>query len=446
MTPHRSFLVLGLGFGALFVLATPPFAPPDELRHFLRAYLVSEGRFAVPGQAPGYSASIPTSLARLEPSPSQSATGPLGQLHLKAFRSQWSEPLEPERRQGVGSLSLYSPLVYAPQAAAIAFGRALGGSALALLYLGRLANLAAWALLSALAIRIAPARGWAFALLFLTPMAVFQAASLSADNPTNAIALLFVASCLRAAFGPGAAFERREAGAIVAAGLALGLAKPGYWALGALVLLIPGRRFDTSARRWQYSAAVLAAVLLPSIFWQLSVEAAQPYPLTLDADARGQLEGVLSAPFAFLQRAVTTFGMQAGVYLRTLVGTLGQLDIQLPELVYFAYPALLLAAAATDPRDPPALTPLRRLALVALFACVSLGVLTLAYLGWNPVGERWIHGVQGRYFLPAMPLLLFALPAVRAVPERTRSWGAVLCSTATLSTALYATVRHYYAS
>ena len=71
MTPHRSFLVLGLGFGALFVLATPPFAPPDELRHFLRAYLVSEGRFAVPGQAPGYSASIPTSLARLEPSPSQ---------------------------------------------------------------------------------------------------------------------------------------------------------------------------------------------------------------------------------------------------------------------------------------------------------------------------------------------------------------------------------------
>ena len=73
MTPHRSFLVLGLGFGALFVLATPPFAPPDELRHFLRAYLVSEGRFAVPGQAPGYSASIPRSLARLEPSPIESA-------------------------------------------------------------------------------------------------------------------------------------------------------------------------------------------------------------------------------------------------------------------------------------------------------------------------------------------------------------------------------------
>jgi uncharacterized membrane protein len=147
-----------------------------------------------------------------------------------------------------------------------------------------------------------------------------------------------------------------------------------------------------------------------------------------------------------LLRAVSTFGMQAGVYLRTLVGTLGQLDIQLPELVYFAYPALLLAAAATDPHDPAALTPLRRLALVALFACVSLGVLTLAYLGWNPVGERWIHGVQGRYFLPALPLLLVALPAIRPVPERTRSWGAVLCSTATLSTALYVTVRHYYAS
>ena len=33
-------------------------------------------------------------------------------------------------------------------------------------------------------------------------------------------------------------------------------------------------------------------------------------------------------------------------------------------------------------------------------------VFTMAYLGWNPVGERVIRGVQGRYWAPAVPMLV----------------------------------------
>lgn len=444
MTPDRSFLVLASSFGLLFLLSTPPLAPPDELRHFARAYLVSEGHLSVPGPADGFAASVPLSLGRLEPPPTGSGTVSIGRRYLQELGSRLHEPLEPGRRQGVRTLSLYSPLPYAPQAAAIALGRWLGMSALALLYMGRFANLVAWVLLSALAIRIAPTRRWALALLFLTPMAVFQAASLSADTPTNAVALLFVALGLRAAFDSAPSIGVGEAGSLVVAGLGLGLIKPGYWALAGLALLVPPRRFGTRSRYAGWLALVLAAVSLPAVVWQLRVEAAQPWALTLEADPRAQLALVIDAPLDFLQRAAATFATQAGIYLRTLVGTLGRLDVQLPEVVYIAYPVLLVAAVSTDPRDPPALGAPRRLALLALFGLTSLTVLTLAYLGWNPVGARWIHGVQGRYFLPAMPLLLVALPAFRPAPEPVRRWTAWLASIATLATALYATTRHYY--
>jgi hypothetical protein len=37
----------------------------------------------------------------------------------------------------------------------------------------------------------------------------------------------------------------------------------------------------------------------------------------------------------------------------------------------------------------------------------------MAYLGWNPVGAPRIQGVQGRYFLLALPFALVALPGVK---------------------------------
>lgn len=37
----------------------------------------------------------------------------------------------------------------------------------------------------------------------------------------------------------------------------------------------------------------------------------------------------------------------------------------------------------------------------------------LEYLTWTPVGQAWVVGVQGRYFLPVAMFLPFMLPAMR---------------------------------
>jgi len=40
--PEKVFLIVGILFGTLFLLITPPFQVPDEPNHFSRAFHVSE--------------------------------------------------------------------------------------------------------------------------------------------------------------------------------------------------------------------------------------------------------------------------------------------------------------------------------------------------------------------------------------------------------------------
>ena len=42
MHPERIFIFVGLLFGLLFLIVTPPFQAPDEPAHFFRAYEISD--------------------------------------------------------------------------------------------------------------------------------------------------------------------------------------------------------------------------------------------------------------------------------------------------------------------------------------------------------------------------------------------------------------------
>jgi uncharacterized membrane protein len=66
------------------------------------------------------------------------------------------------------------------------------------------------------------------------------------------------------------------------------------------------------------------------------------------------------------------------------------------------------------------ITPLRfdgparwRVATVSAFALGGyvLAVCTIFYLSWTPIGAEKIWGLQGRYFLPALPLLVATVTA-----------------------------------
>ena len=93
-------------------------------------------------------------------------------------------------------------------------------------------------------------------------------------------------------------------------------------------------------------------------------------------------------------------------YLRTLVG--GSLSYYSVELAWTWVVALylLLAFAAFPAQDE---LPLPVGAHRGWLAAAALGCCALAVAGcitWTPVSHTTIYGLQGRYFLPVLPLLL----------------------------------------
>jgi hypothetical protein len=411
--PERAFLVLGGIFALLFAGLTPPLGNPDEHVHLVRAYLVSEGRLAVPGRAPHARETMPRSLLALHrdlrhgdfrSAPRHFTFGEIRELA--------DRPLRPRERIGVGFVGTYGPIAYAPQALAMWPGRMAGLGPLALLYLGRLGNVAAFLAAGWLALRLAPRRGLALALLMLLPISVSQAASLSADVPTHAVAFVFVALCWRLALAPGVRVEARDGVGLVACAALLGLAKPGYLLLVALVGVIPLERFGSRRRALRVVAATAAAMLLTTLLWTAVAVAADPSPAAPLANPGAQARHILAHPLHFMGVLARSLVAHLPGLVRTGVGVLGHLNIPLPGAVYLLAPAAIVGAILSDRPDPPQLSWGRRGFMLGLFAASVLLVLTMGYVGWNAPGAPLVLGIQGRYLAPLVPLLLLAVPAL----------------------------------
>jgi hypothetical protein len=444
--PRLGFLVIGGLFGLFFAVATPAHDPPDEARHHARAWLISQGRLGVVGRAPGHEASVPRDIVQLHPrghhysdeqlrSGRLPANSPRTQPHqgselranLRGTLSRW------ELRQ-VLYTSSYAPVVYAPYVPALWLAQALELSAGAGLLLARLSGLAVWLAGMAAVLGVAPTRRWLLAGTALLPVSVSQAAALSGDALTQLAVFWWLAECLRAAArAPGG----RDVVRLLAAAFALGWVKPGYAPLALAALALP----RAPRPRLLLGAAAVAAAALPTLFWATVVRAADVPPLFPGADAAAQLRHVLAHPLDFLGAAAGTVAALWPAWLEGLVGNLGHFDVEIPAWAT-ALGLAAVAASATLERAPRAAL---RAGLLAAFAAAGLAVLAMAYLGWSAVGSSTIQGVQGRYFLPALPFALAALPAAPAPVTRPLRAAVLAALVAVLATSGWAMLRAFYA-
>lgn len=438
-------------FGVAFCVVTPPLDAADERSHFERAYVISEGRLSPIGRAAGYEAWIPRQIRQLH------AKAPSPHVHrVEELVARLDTKLEPDDRylRRRHATNAYSPIAYAPAALAIWIGRRLELGIGGWFYQARMATLLSWVALTSLALHFLPIRSWTLTLLCLAPTSVFRASTVNADAVTNGASLLVVAILVRAAVGRKDRIGTREIGFLVGCCVALGLLKPGSWLLAALVALVPIRRFGSRARRAMTVGSALAASVLPSLLWAVWLALADPDLEAHKAVPYEQLRLVLGDPIAHIGRV---FGGLADVgvvrqvqgYVGALVPALpasGAVGVTLPALFCVGWLLAALLIAALD-SDPPLPSIGQRALLALVFVGSVIGVMSLLYLGGNPVGAPRIEGFQGRYYLPLAPLLALAMPAapVRArltTPRKAAIVAAV--SIASLSFALGSIWRTLY--
>jgi uncharacterized membrane protein len=412
--PESVFIVLASVFGLLFLFVVPPSQVPDEMVHFYKAYQVSEGRFLGKTQDELAGDNLPDSLRMFGRAliNQNLPFHPENKQSIPLLLAELSQPLNPGKQAFVdfrGAL-LYSPVPYLPQAFGIALGRLLSLPPIILFYIGRLFNLAVWIALIQLAIRWIPLHKWVLALLALTPMSVFLGASLSADASTNALAFLLIAIILKFSFVGDEPLQNKDFALLFAVGILLSLSKQAYLFLGVLILLIPIERFGSLQRKLAISLLFVGLCTAATLGWTwLGRHLFISNMVESGVAPQAQLVYLMKHPYRIFDVLSKTYYASFAFYLDSWIGVLGWVDTRLPDYVYSIFKVLILVIALLDVQIQYKLKIPQRLLIGATFLAGAGFVLATSYIFFTPLAKGRILGVQGRYFIPLMPLFLLLL-------------------------------------
>lgn len=409
-------VALATAFGLVLVVATPPFATPDEATHFFRAYQISEGRLVAEKAKRGEGAGgmLPSSVGRDVHQVDRPGPAP----SYREIRRVLGLPTGgPRIFHDFRNTALYPPLTYAPQAVAIAAGRAVGLSNLALMYLARIANLAVFLALITLALRRFPRSPWFVAAVVLLPATMFLAASVSPDGLMVALAAVLVAETLRG----------DKPVRLLGVALWLGLAKPPYFLLTGACLLV----WVWRGRRGRLLPVATAVAVVPAVLWsrwanRLFVPYRPIIAPRLDVRPGAQTAYVLKHPIAFAGHVLDTASTDIWHWMGQALVPFGRgIDTNVPFAIVTG--ALLAAASVAAPRQGSTVESRRvTTAFVVSGVVTALATIVAVYLYSNAVGASHIRLVYGRYILPVLPPLLLLVPQPEWVQRFTRAHRATV--------------------
>lgn len=421
---RRVFPVVLLIAASAFTVFSPAGAVPDEHYHFFRSYEYSN---VMSFQQENEIRNEDLSLFQMQSGILDGSTDEAhwsrieaglldgqvlsGETSLQDEQGVFDQALDPL------DISSNGPQLKVPSAMGIMLARALGVDAVLLFYIGRFANMLYAALLIIFAVRITPVGRNVFMAAALLPITLQQIGSYSYDAATIGLAFLLTALLLSAICGEGKIRMRTLVG-IAVVGCLLAPCKVIYTAILLLVFFIPRKRF-TSRRAcilFKGGALLLAFAMIVAFRMSSVGSLAQSSD---GGDYRGaergtfySLSDILAHPRNSFLIIMNTLFANGGFYLSSAVGgnpgTL-QPNLALPAFAWLGILIILLLSAVRSTDDAGVLSGGCRIVSIcaALLACA--GAILSMWLGWTFNTEPVIQGVQGRYFLPVVPLLLIGM-------------------------------------
>ena len=457
---HRMVFCFVLALGILFSMVLPPYSAPDEQFHINQSFTLASTIYNP--YLPVAQSQIHSSLRRpsdVDVIVQDGETTVFSWQHIaKNLLTTNSDPFthtqDYDEYQVDSSYTMYWISVFGVLA-----GFLLRLGFIPTLFLGRLANLVFFAFLAAWAVKRTPVAKAVFAAVALLPMTLHLAASYSRDSNLLALCLLFAALVLDLAFGPRENIGWKQLILPALAGLLIVPSKIVYFPLALLVFLIP------AARLGRYSKAVkggFLALCLAVFFFSaggqvilndfvsgstqvaagaasssVSSEITAPAPSAPESSAQSAasapesseetaapqteeapvqddsvcytLPYILSHPLDTLELAIRSVVENGDHYVKTLIGgTLSYFDPGVQ--IAWTWVAALMILLVLAWLQPGFELPVWAKALCLLIGLACCGLAVLGCISWTPTYYTTIYGLQGRYFLPVLSLLLLARP------------------------------------
>lgn len=406
--PHIIFLVAVLLFGIGYTVMMTPYTVPDERAHYYTSYRVANILLGV-----------------------DETDNPNKTLYVRAcdtdynginydWRGRTREPAvstyaavintflgKEENKQDFVQISADAIsgnyVSYIPAGIGIAVGRALGASSVTTFYLGRLMNLLLFAILGMLAVRKMPFGKNMLFPVALLPMAMQQIASYSYDSVIFAFAVYFIATCLSLAYKQ----ERVriwDVISILLCALVFCAPKSGIYVLllgfGLIVL------FNKKIPAWQrYSTAASAAVAGIAFLLIFNIHRVGSH-VGAETEITYTLSWILENPRGFLELCAKTYFVEKEKIVFSPFGSDMAWHTKVERT--FALPMCLLMVLASL-RSPTLQEKVMRKtdnAVIGVVVLATIGAFGLAAVLWTQTSYDYIWGIQTRYVLPILPLIL----------------------------------------
>lgn len=437
----------GLLLGLLYLFVLPPLSGPDEISHYISAYQLSSHLLGQPANSEDghvlvrtqdwflediygdYEYEIIDGYLTKKVQEGQKEAVVIGRpltesvyrlIHERLGEEEPEEIRLQREASGETAVSPYPPVVttpaaYIPQALGVSLARVLKLDSLWLAYMGRFCNLLFFVAVTWLAMKKLPFGKEVLFGVSVLPMTLHLSATFSYDVWIMAWIFYFTSYCLYLTYD-AVQVKIRDVLVLTLVMALVGPCKMVYGVFMGLCLLIPVRKFG-GWRKWLLSAGcVLGAWALAMAVINGRTVSTYVAPETENyivwAEETGYTLGtLLHQPYQTLRIFFNTIMWQAEQYHLTMIGAyLGNLDpvLDVPYVLVMAFTAGLLYLAFRKPGEALVLTGGKRLWVWMLcLSCAGATMLSML-LAWTPLSSQVISGVQGRYFLPFLPVLLMS--------------------------------------
>lgn len=401
------FLVLGLTWGMFFVVFFPPNTAPDENAHIATAYSNADrimGREAEDEQGRVYVRASDINI----PVMTEVSRSTFNMVYEK-----WQEPVNDQMVPYIRG-RLGTPLVaHLPQTVGIVLGWLTGQGAVQTLYLGKFMGLLFYLFCVYWAIRFIPWGKMSLMLIALFPMSLELAGSFSYDSLVNALCFLFIGYTMHLIYKKELVTWKDILFLAVVAGI-MAPCKIAYIFVCGICFLIPKKKF----RKKQYYIGCGVIVASGVVFLLIERMSFLFNSLVVTGESAGAVEGaagfslhdIISQPVNSLKMVFNTYFEQGSYYLGTIVGqSLGWFQVNISWVVIVGLLLVLFMTTFSSAQESECMSIKERVVVMILSLIMIGGTVMGMWLNFTPDFCTYIAGVQGRYFLPFLPLLVLAV-------------------------------------
>ena len=315
--------------------------------------------------------------------------------------------VEFELHKMVGSSN--APFGYVFSAIGIAVARVFNLSPIITFYFGRVFNLVSYTIMGLLAIRKIPYGKMAILVISALPMSLHLIASYSYDAQIVAFVMLFVAQVLYMK-------EKKDNITLkdiilcTILGMLVAPSKLVYLPVVLLVFIIPKEKFGAlSSKAFLIKAGIFTVSLVFLLLLQLKSfvsTASNPAISWSEEDARS-LSWIIAHPIDTVKVFVDTLFYRGEFYLNSLVGySLGWFQVVVPTYCYVPFFGFLAYSFMTRENEVSRVSFGDKIWSIILIIASFVLTLTSMLLAWTPKSYPTVEGVQGRYFIPLLVLLI----------------------------------------